>query len=111
MFTEGQLIFAIFFVITFTIIIIISYKKDLKFLKNTYKGVRWVLIGFIIFFSLLVILKKLVNSGKFNVAFKLNPTNLLQVMSFAEKKKYMPQKSTWFHPKPLDGLILSKVIS
>ena len=57
------------------------------------------------------ILKKLVNSGKFNVAFKLNPTNLLQVMSFAEKKKYMPQKSTWFHPKPLDGLILSKVIS
>jgi len=62
MFTKGQLIFAIFFVITFTIIIIISYKKDLKFLKNTYKGVRWVLIGFIIFFSLLVILKKIVNA-------------------------------------------------
>ena len=62
MFTKGQLIFAIFFVITFTIIIIISYKKDLKFLKNTYKGVRWVLVGFIIFFSLLVILKKLVNA-------------------------------------------------
>ena len=62
MFTKGQLVFAIFFVITFTIIIIISYKKDLKLLKNTYKGVRWVLIGFIIFFSLLVILKKLVNA-------------------------------------------------
>ena len=62
MFTKGQLIFAIFFVITFTIIIIISYKKDLKFLKNTYKGVRWVLVGFLIFFSLLVILKKLVNA-------------------------------------------------
>ena len=62
MFTKGQLIFAIFFVITFTIIIIISYMKDLKFLKNTYKGVRWILIGFIIFFSLLVILKKLVNA-------------------------------------------------
>jgi len=62
MFTKGQLIFAIFFVITFTIIIVISYKKDLKFLKNTYKGVRWVLIGFIIFFSLLLILKKLVNA-------------------------------------------------
>ena len=62
MFTKGQLIFAIFFVIIFTIIIIISYKKDLKLLKNTYKGVRWVLIGFIIFFSLLVILKKLVNA-------------------------------------------------
>ena len=62
MFTKGQLIFAIFFVITFTIIIIISYMKDLKFLKNTYKGVRWILIGFIIFFSLLLILKKLVNA-------------------------------------------------
>jgi len=62
MFTKGQLIFAIFFIITFTIIIIISYRKDLKFLKNTYKGVRWVLIGFIIFFSLLLILKKLVNA-------------------------------------------------
>ncbi len=62
MFTKGQLVFAIFFVIIFTIIIIISYKKDLKLLKNTYKGVRWVLIGFIIFFSLLVILKKLVNA-------------------------------------------------
>ena len=62
MFTKGQLVFAIFFVIIFTIIIIISYKKDLKFLKNTYKGVRWVLIGFIIFFSLLLILKKLVNA-------------------------------------------------
>tara|TARA_B100001175_G_scaffold120129_1_gene102235 strand:- start:719 stop:907 length:189 start_codon:yes stop_codon:yes gene_type:complete len=62
MFTKGQLIFAIIFVIIFTIVIIDSYKKDVRFLKNTYKGVRWVLIGFIIFFSILVILKKLVNA-------------------------------------------------
>ncbi len=62
MFSKGQLIFAIFFVITFTIVIVISYRKDLKFLKNTYKGMRWVLLGFIIFFALLVILKKLVNA-------------------------------------------------
>ncbi|MDC3110055.1 hypothetical protein OA490_03720 [Flavobacteriales bacterium] len=61
MFTSGQLVFAIFFVITFTIIIIYTYRKDLKFLKNTYKGVHWVLIGFIVFFSLLLVLKKLVN--------------------------------------------------
>ena len=32
MFTQGQLIFAIFFVITFTIIITLSYKRDLIFL-------------------------------------------------------------------------------
>jgi len=61
MFSSGQLVFAIFFVITFTIIIIYNYRKDLKFLKNTYKGVHWVLIGFIVFFSLLLVLKKLVN--------------------------------------------------
>ena len=62
MFTQGQLIFAIFFVIAFTIIIAISYKKDLVFLKNTYKGVKWVLVGFIVFFLILVLLKKLVNA-------------------------------------------------
>ena len=48
---------------------------------------------------------------KYDLAFKLYPTNISQVISFAEKKKYMPQKSTWFHPKPLDGLISSKIIS
>ena len=62
MFTKGQLIFAIFFVIIFTITIIISYRIDNVYLKKTYKGVKWVLIGFIVFFSLLVILKKLVNA-------------------------------------------------
>ena len=62
MFTQGQLIFAIFFLIVFTVIITISYKKDLIFLKNTYKGVKWVLVGFIIFFLILVLLKKLVNA-------------------------------------------------
>ena len=62
MFTKGQLIFAIFFVIIFTITIIISYRIDNVYLKKTYKGVVWVLVGFLVFFSLLVILKKLVNA-------------------------------------------------
>tara|TARA_B100000989_G_scaffold189028_1_gene142327 strand:+ start:411 stop:599 length:189 start_codon:yes stop_codon:yes gene_type:complete len=61
MFSSGQLIFAIFFIVTFTIIIVYNYRKDLKFLKNTYKGVHWVLIGFVVFFSLLLVLKKIVN--------------------------------------------------
>ena len=56
-------------------------------------------------------LKKLVNSKKFNIAFKLCPTNISSVMSIADKNKFMPPKSTWFHPKPLDGLISSKIIS
>jgi len=56
-------------------------------------------------------LETLANSKKYNMAFRLYPTNISQVLSFAEKKKYMPQKSTWFHPKPLDGLICSRIIS
>ena len=50
MFTEGQIIFALFFIIIFSIIIFLSYKKDIKFLNKTYKGVKWVLVGFIVFF-------------------------------------------------------------
>jgi len=54
-------------------------------------------------------LKKLVNSKKFNIAFRLCPTNISSVMRIADKKKFMPPKSTWFHPKPLDGLICSEL--
>ena len=71
-------------------------KKNIKFVSG-FKGKK--------------VLEKLVNSKKYNLAFKLYPTNISQVISFAEKKKYMPQKSTWFHPKPLDGLISSNIIS
>ena len=56
-------------------------------------------------------LEKLVDTNKYNLAFKLYPTDISQVISFAEKKKFMPQKSTWFHPKPLDGIICSRIIS
>ena len=54
-------------------------------------------------------LKKLVNSKKFDIAFKLCPTNISSVMKIADKKRFMPPKSTWFHPKPLDGLICSEL--
>jgi len=54
-------------------------------------------------------LKELVNSKKFNIAFKLCPTNISSVMKIADKKRFMPPKSTWFHPKPLDGLICSEL--
>ena len=59
MFTSGQLDFAILFIISFLFIITLSYKKDLKGLKGRYSGIRWVMIGFICFVSILVILKKL----------------------------------------------------
>ena len=56
MFSNGQLLFGLIF---FIIIVSISYKKDLKKLNGSYKGIKWVLVGFIIFIAVLVILKKI----------------------------------------------------
>jgi len=54
-------------------------------------------------------LKKNVNSKKFSLAFKLCPTKIDEVINVAEARGFMPPKSTWFHPKPLDGLISSEL--
>ncbi|MAU64356.1 MAG: hypothetical protein CMC38_08485 [Flavobacteriaceae bacterium] len=59
MFSNGQIAFGVLFFISFLIIITYSYKKDLKKLNGTYKGIRWVILGFIIFFCILLYLKKL----------------------------------------------------
>ena len=59
MFSNGQLLFGLIFFILFIIIVSISYKKDLKKLNGSYKGIKWVLVGFIIFIAVLVILKKI----------------------------------------------------
>ena len=59
MFSNGQLVFGLLFFVSFIIIVTYCYKKDLKKLNGTYKGIKWVVIGFIAFVSLLVILKKL----------------------------------------------------
>jgi cytochrome bd-type quinol oxidase subunit 1 len=57
MFTTGQLIFAIFFVIAFVIIMFYSYRKDKKLHKKYYKGSFWILLGFLIFVALLIAVK------------------------------------------------------
>tara|TARA_B100001173_G_scaffold91509_1_gene78986 strand:- start:254 stop:733 length:480 start_codon:yes stop_codon:yes gene_type:complete len=75
---------------------ILKNNKNIEFVSG-YKGKK--------------VLENFVNSKQYDLAFKLCPTNISQVLSLAEKKNYMPQKSTWFHPKPLDGLISSKIIS
>ena len=67
-------------------------------------------IDFISGIDVSIILQKLVNSKKFNIAFKLCPTNILSVMRIADKKKFMPPKATWFDPKPLDGLFFYNII-
>ncbi|WP_344930638.1 hypothetical protein [Aquimarina addita] len=57
MFSTGQLIFAVFFVIAFIILMIFSYRKDLKLHRKYYKGSIFILVGFIIFILLLFGLK------------------------------------------------------
>lgn len=57
MFSTGQWYFAIFFVITFIAVMIYVYRKDLKELKSQYKGIYWILFGFLLFIGLLFIIK------------------------------------------------------
>lgn len=57
MFSNGQITFGIIFFIAFCVLISYTYLKDKKLHKKNYKGVPWVLLGFIGFILLLVIIK------------------------------------------------------
>ncbi|WP_130734644.1 hypothetical protein [Flavobacterium sp. J27] len=57
MFSTGQQYFAIFFVIAFIITMIYVYRKDLKEMKQQYKGTYWILFGFLLFIGLLFFIK------------------------------------------------------
>ena len=46
-----------------------------------------------------------VNRGEAKIGFSLFATQMDNVINFADKKINMPPKSTWFDPKPLDGLL------
>ncbi len=51
-------------------------------------------------------LVRLVDSGKFSVAFSMYPTTLDQLLSVADTGRVMPPKSTWFEPKLRSGLVV-----
>jgi heme A synthase len=57
MFSMGQIYFAIGFFIVFVIITVFMYRKDRNLHKKNYKGVPWILVGFLAFFLLLLGLK------------------------------------------------------
>ena len=57
MFSEGQLIFAVLFAITFILVVIFSYRKDRNLHRKTYRGVKWVLLTFLAFVIILFIIK------------------------------------------------------
>ena len=50
-------------------------------------------------------IEKKVNSGEAKVGFALFATQIENIINFADKRLTMPPKSTWFDPKPLDGLV------
>jgi hypothetical protein len=57
MFSKGQTIFAILFAIAFITIIIFMYLKDKSIHNQQYKGVKWVLLGFLLFILFLFLIK------------------------------------------------------
>jgi len=62
-------------------------------------------IDFLAGFHGLETIKKKVDAEEAKVGFALYATQMENVISFADKKLNMPPKSTWFDPKPLDGLV------
>ncbi len=62
MFSTGQLIFAILFVIAFVVAMVFVYRKDKRMHDKNYKGVGWVLFFFVIFIIFLFIIKYFLNN-------------------------------------------------
>jgi len=61
MFSQGQIVFALFFLVVFVIAMIAMYRKDARLHQLHYKGSIWVLIGFLLFIGLLFMLKSILN--------------------------------------------------
>jgi hypothetical protein len=57
MFSTGQAVFALLFILVFTVVIVWMYRKDRGWHKKQYKGVFWVFLFFIGFMALLLFLK------------------------------------------------------
>ena len=50
-----------------------------------------------------------VDNGKANCAFILNPTRVTEIKDIALAGEKMPQKSTYFYPKLITGLVMNKI--
>jgi uncharacterized protein (DUF1015 family) len=51
-------------------------------------------------------LEKLVDEGKYRIAFAMHPVKVETVLAIADENGVMPPKSTWFEPKLLSGLVV-----
>jgi len=63
-------------------------------------------IRFIAGFHGLDSLEKKVDDNPDSVAFSIFPSEITDVIRVADENLTMPPKSTWFDPKPLDGLVV-----
>ncbi len=52
-----------------------------------------------------------VEAGEAAMAFLLNPTRVEEVRDVADHGEKMPQKSTYFHPKPCSGVVMNRITS
>ncbi len=50
-----------------------------------------------------------VKAGSANCAFFLNPTRITEIADVASAGEKMPQKSTYFYPKLITGLVMNKI--
>lgn len=57
MFTQGQLIFAVLFIIAFATAAVFVYRKDKTLHRQHYKGAYRVLIVFLLFIAFLFVMK------------------------------------------------------
>lgn len=53
--------------------------------------------------------QNMVDRGDASLAFIINPTSIDQIAAVAEAGEKMPQKSTYFWPKPRTGLIINRL--
>ncbi len=51
-----------------------------------------------------------VENGNAQLAFLMNPTRMSEVRDVANAGEKMPQKSTYFYPKLLSGLVINKIV-
>ena len=57
MFSQGQLLFAVFFVMIFITLMIFSYRKDSKNHKLHYKGSLKIFLAFVLIIGILFLIK------------------------------------------------------
>jgi uncharacterized protein (DUF1015 family) len=51
----------------------------------------------------------MVDEGGYDIAFLVNPTRIEQVQEIVTQGEIMPQKSTYFYPKLLSGLVVNQI--